>query len=67
MVKMRNDGKEIITRCCSCQKIRNKAGEWRDLIEFRLDMDNILFSHSVCPDCLVDLYPELASAMRLTL
>lgn len=67
MVKRRNDGKKIITRCCSCQKIRNKAGEWLDLEKSRLDIKKTLFSHSVCPACLVDLYPEIAPAVGLTL
>jgi hypothetical protein len=30
-------------------------------------MVKTLFSHSVCPACLVDLYPEFASAIRLAL
>lgn len=67
MARIGREGKEIITKCCSCQKIRDKAGEWRDVVEFRLDLDNTLFSHSVCPSCLVELYPEFASTIRLNL
>jgi len=51
--------KEIITRCCSCQKILNEDGAWQDLAESSGGMNGTLFSHSLCPDCLVILYPEL--------
>jgi len=67
MKRIRRDQKEILTRCCSCQKIQDNLGEWRDLPELRLDLKNTLFSHSVCPACLVDLYPEFASTIGLNL
>ncbi len=59
-------GKEIITRCCSCQKIPNEAGEWQDLAESPGEMQEALFSHTVCPACLALLYPELVSPGALT-
>jgi len=66
MIDIWCNGKEIVIQCCSCQKVRNDAGEWQDVKEIRQG-ENTLFSHSVCPMCLVDLYPELVSAINLTL
>ena len=67
MVRKRSAGKEIITQCCACQKIRNKAGKWQNLEALRLNLNKTLFSHSVCPACLVELYPEFVSAIGLNL
>jgi hypothetical protein len=56
-----SNGKEIMIRCCSCQKILNAAGSWQDLEESPEQTQMTLFSHSVCPACLVILYPDLVS------
>lgn len=67
MLKILCFGKKIITQCCSCQRIRNDNGDWQDPGEVGLDNNNTLFSHSVCPVCLVELYPELVSAIGINL
>jgi hypothetical protein len=59
-------GKEIIIRCCSCQKIRNEAGRWQELPGVSGQMPESVFSHGVCPACLVILYPDLASPAAAT-
>ena len=65
MMREWSGGKEIVTRCCSCQKILNAAGAWQDLEESPEQSNKIVFSHSVCPACLVILYPELVSPAAL--
>jgi hypothetical protein len=55
-------GKEIIIRCCSCQKIFTEAGGWQDLEPGRQDQNKTLFSHSVCPACVKELYSEFLPA-----
>ena len=67
MARIRSEAKEIVTHCCSCQKIRSAAGEWQDAQAFGLDIKKTLFSHSVCPDCLAELYPEFVFAVGLNL
>ena len=57
-------GKKIIMQCCACYKVRNASGEWQFVKETPPD-NNTLLSHTVCPDCLVKLYPDLASAIGL--
>ena len=64
MVRKRSMGKDIYTRCCSCQKIRNNMGIWQDKKEFHFQPEKTIFSHSVCPACLGKLYPEFVSAFR---
>lgn len=63
MINQRREGKEIITQCCSCQKILDQNGKWQILDDYWVDINHILFSHSVCPVCLQDLYPEYVSAI----
>ena len=65
MMRKKSKGKEIITQCCACQKILDKQGKWQVLDEYWVDINQTLFSHSVCPVCLRDLYPEYASAIGL--
>ena len=62
-----SQGQEIIIRCCSCQKILNVAGEWQDLKLCRRKRKETLFSHSVCPVCIKDLYPEFLPAAGMDL
>ena len=64
MLNIWSPGKEIIMQCCACYKVRNEAGEWQFVKEAPLDK-NTLLSHTVCPSCLVKLYPELASTIGL--
>jgi hypothetical protein len=49
---------EILPICSFCKKIRDDKGYWNQVdvyIKEHLDTD---FSHSICPDCLKEHYPE---------
>ncbi len=46
--------------CASCKKIRNDKGYWQQVEEYISDHSQALFSHSICPDCMKRLYPEIA-------
>ena len=59
MSRARYASKELIIRCCSCQKIYHESGEWLDLEPQQHDRRETLFSHSVCPECMKILYPDL--------
>ncbi len=50
----------ILPICASCKKIRDDEGYWKQLESYFLKNSDIKFSHSVCPDCLKKLYPDLA-------
>ena len=45
--------------CSSCKKIRDDQGYWQQIEEYIRDHSDATFSHSICPDCLDRLYPEL--------
>lgn len=52
--------RSLLPICANCKKIRNEKDYWESVERYfktSLDLD---FTHSICPDCLVKLYPELA-------
>ena len=51
----------FIPICASCKKIRDDKGYWRQVEEYIRDHSEALFSHSICPDCMRSLYPEIAA------
>lgn len=52
--------KGFIPICASCKKIRDDAGFWHQVEEYLKSRSEIEFTHSICPDCLKKLYPELS-------
>lgn len=51
---------DLIPICFSCKKIRNDSGFWEQVEQYIEKHSEALFSHGICPDCLVKLYPEMA-------
>lgn len=49
----------LLPICASCKKIRDDKGYWNQIEKYFLDHSDITFSHSICPDCVVKLYPGL--------
>jgi len=49
--------------CSSCKKIRDDKGYWNQIESYIRAHSDANFSHSICPDCLVRLYPAEAAAM----
>ena len=50
----------IIPICSHCKKIRNDRESWEQVEQYISENSDALFSHSICPDCLKEFYPELA-------
>lgn len=49
----------ILPICAKCKKIRDDRGYWNQ-IEFYIQQHSEAdFTHSICPDCRKELYPEL--------
>jgi hypothetical protein len=48
----------ILPICSSCKKIRDDHGYWHQVESYIRDHTNVDFSHSLCPDCAAQLYPE---------
>jgi len=48
----------LIPICASCKKIRDDKGYWQQVEIYIRDRSDANFSHGICPDCAVELYPE---------
>ncbi len=51
----------LLPICSSCKKIRDDKGYWNQIEVYIRDHSEADFSHSLCPDCVVKLYPGLKS------
>ena len=45
--------------CANCHSIRNDEGFWERVEKYIQDRTEAQFSHSICPDCLKELYPTI--------
>ncbi|MCG8567646.1 MAG: PAS domain-containing protein [Desulfobacterales bacterium] len=48
----------LIPICSSCKKIRDDKGYWNRLENYFEQHSTALFSHSLCPSCMDDIYGE---------
>ena len=53
----------LLPICASCKKIRDDHGYWQQAEEYISDKSDAKFSHSLCPDCIKKLYPELVDKL----
>ncbi len=55
----------LLPVCCNCKKIRLEESSprnmknWIEIEEYIADRTDAEFSHGICPDCAVKLYPDL--------
>ena len=49
----------LLPICANCKKIRDDEGYWQDVAVYVRDHTEAEFSHSICPDCLPQLYPTI--------
>jgi hypothetical protein len=45
--------------CANCKKIRNAKDQWEEMEKYISKHSLARFSHSICPDCARQLYPDL--------
>lgn len=45
--------------CASCKKIRDDTGYWNQIETYIRDHSEAEFTHSLCPECVHTLYPEV--------
>ncbi len=48
----------ILPICSSCKKIRNDEGIWQQMELYISEHSEVIFSHGMCKECAVKLYPE---------
>ncbi|MFP4547326.1 MAG: response regulator [Fidelibacterota bacterium] len=50
--------KGLLPICAKCKKVRDDEGYWQSVEKYISQKTEAKFTHSICPDCLKDLYPE---------
>ncbi len=45
--------------CAWCKRIRDEAGKWNSLESYIHEHTEADFTHTICPDCARELYPDL--------
>ena len=50
--------------CANCKKIRENNGSWTPIERYISNHSETEFSHSICPECIKELYPEYAKKMN---
>lgn len=53
----------ILPICSSCKKVRDSEGQWETVEVYVGRHTEAEFSHGLCPDCLVRLYPAYAPGL----
>ena len=49
----------LLPICSSCKKIRDDKGYWSQIEAYIQEHSEAQFSHSICPKCAKELYPDL--------
>ena len=49
----------ILPICSMCKKVRDDKGYWNQIESYIRDHSDADFSHSMCPECAKNLYPDL--------
>jgi len=49
----------LLPICASCKKIRDDTGYWHQVESYISRHAAVEFSHSICPDCRLNLYAEI--------
>lgn len=60
-----NTLKTMIPICASCKKVRDDSGYWNQVEVYVKTLSDVNFSHSICPDCIKKLYPEISLTEEL--
>lgn len=53
----------LIPMCSNCKRVRDDQGFWKQVEEYLSMKTDARFSHSLCPDCLKELYPDIAERL----
>jgi hypothetical protein len=48
----------LLPICAACKKVRDDRGYWNQIEAYIQDRADARFTHSVCPECIEELYPE---------
>lgn len=54
----------LLPICSSCKKIRDDQGYWQHVEKYIQDRSGADFTHGICPECLHNLYPDIAKRIQ---
>ncbi len=54
----------IVTICSICHKLRGTKGLWKKKEDYKTMPSDIIYSHSICPECLHAYYADLFQEIR---
>jgi len=54
----------LLPICSNCKKIRDDKGYWNQVEIFISGHSDVLFSHSICPECAIKVYQELEACQQ---
>lgn len=49
----------VLPICVHCKRIRDGTGAWRNRLEYRGNHFKGKYTHTICPACAKELYPEI--------
>ena len=49
----------LLPICSSCKRIRDEDDKWSEVESYIQKRSNALFTHSICPECMNALYPDI--------
>jgi len=49
----------LLPICANCKKIRDDKGYWNQVEQYIKEHSNADFTHSICPECIKELYPKI--------
>ncbi|MFH0880389.1 MAG: PAS domain-containing protein, partial [Lentisphaerota bacterium] len=58
--------REVLPICSHCKKIRSDQKYWDSVEAYFKKYWNLDFSHSICPDCMKEHYPDVEQSASLT-
>lgn len=53
----------LLPICSSCKKIRDDSGYWSQVEDYLTHHSGARFTHSLCPECISSLYPQLSDSI----
>jgi len=48
--------------CSHCKRVADEQGRWQEIESFIQTRSEARFSHGICPQCAMELYPEVFAA-----
>jgi hypothetical protein len=48
----------LLPICSKCKRIRDERGGWQRLEKYLMEHSGLHFTHSLCPQCVQELYPD---------